>query len=86
LINKKWNGSIKNWESIDESILKLDMNIWGYQLTIIGIYAPNEDNEVRVKDEFFANLNKEIVKSGNGRQLILMGGMKGRTGRKMGTQ
>jgi len=28
LINKKWKVSIKNWESIDERILKLDMNIW----------------------------------------------------------
>jgi exonuclease III len=50
LINKKWKGPIKNWEPIDERILKLDMNIWGYKLTIIGIYAPNEDNRVIVKD------------------------------------
>ena len=50
LINKKWNGSIKNWESIDERIIKLDMNIWEYKLTIIGIYAPNEDNKTTVKD------------------------------------
>jgi exonuclease III len=84
LINKKWKGSIKNWESIDERILKLDMNIWGYKLTIIGIYAPNEDNKTTVKDEFFANLNEEIIKSGSGRQLILMGDMNGRTGRKTG--
>jgi len=34
--NKKWKCSIKNWEAIDGRILKLDMNIWGYQLTIIG--------------------------------------------------
>jgi hypothetical protein len=27
LINKKWKFSKKNWESIDERILKLDMNI-----------------------------------------------------------
>jgi len=33
---------------------------------------------------FFANLNKEIVKSGSGRQLILMGDMNGRIGRKNG--
>jgi len=84
LINKEWKGSIKNWEAIDGRILKLDMNIWGYKLTIIGIYAPNEDNGVTVKDEFFANLNEEIVKSGSGRQLILMGDMNGRTGRKTG--
>jgi rRNA processing protein Gar1 len=37
LINKKWKSSIKNWEPIDEKILKLDMNIRGYKLTIIGI-------------------------------------------------
>jgi len=52
LTNKKWKGSIKSWEAIDERTLKLDMNIWGYKLTIIAIYAPNEDNGVTVKDEF----------------------------------
>ena len=30
LINKKWKGSIKNWEVIDERILKLYMNIRGF--------------------------------------------------------
>ena len=39
LINMKWQCSIKNWESIDEGILKLDKNIWGYKLTIFGIYS-----------------------------------------------
>ena len=86
LLNKNRKGSIWNWESIDERILKLDMNIWGYKLLIIGIYAPNEDNKTTVKDEFFANLNEEIIKSGSGRQLILMGDMNGRTGRKTGVQ
>ena len=43
----------KHLGSTDERILKLDMNIWGYKLTIIGIYASNEDNETTVKDEFF---------------------------------
>jgi hypothetical protein len=52
LINKKWKGSIKNWEAIDERTLKLDMNIWGHKLTINGIYAPNEDNGVTVTDKF----------------------------------
>jgi hypothetical protein len=84
LINKKWNGSIKNREPIDERMLKLDMNVWGYKLTIIGVYAPNEDSEATVKDEFFANLSEEIVKSGSGRQLILMGDMNGRIRRKTG--
>ena len=50
LINKKWKGSIKKWESIDERILKLDTNIKGYKLTFIGIYVPTEDNEATVKE------------------------------------
>ena len=81
-VNKKWKSSVKNWEFIDERILKLDMNIWGYKLTIIGVYAPNEDNGDKVKDEIFANLNEETVKSGSGRQLILRGDMNGRSGKK----
>jgi hypothetical protein len=84
LLNKKWKGYIKNWESINKKMLKLDMNIWGYKLTIIGVYAPNEYKGVTVTDEFFANINEEIVKSGSGRQLILMGHMNRRTGRKTG--
>jgi hypothetical protein len=62
------------------------MNIWGYKLTIIGIYEPNEDmsNKTTVKDEFFANLNEEIIKSGGKRQRILMGDMNGKTGGKTG--
>ena len=84
MINKKWKGSIKNWESIDERMFRLAMNIWGYKLTLIGVYAPNEDNGVTVKDERFANLNEEIVKSGSRRPLILLGDMNGRTERKTG--
>jgi hypothetical protein len=41
-------------------------------------------NRVIVKDEFFAMLSEEIVKSSSGRQLILMGDINGRTGRKTG--
>jgi len=47
LIDNKWKCCIKNWEAIDERILKLDINIWGYKLTIMGICAPNEDNKAR---------------------------------------
>ena len=60
------------------------MNIWGYKITIIGTYAPNEGNGATVKGEYYANLNEEIVKSGSRRKLILMGNMTGRIGRKTG--
>ena len=53
LISKKWKCSIKNWEAIDKIILKLDMYIWAYKLTIIGMHASNEDNGVTKKYDFF---------------------------------
>jgi hypothetical protein len=34
LINKKWKGFKKNWEFIDERILKLDMNRTCYNVKI----------------------------------------------------
>jgi exonuclease III len=71
---------------VDERMSKSYMNIWGYKLTIIGVYAPNEYSRATVKDEFFANLNEEIVKSGSGRQLTLMGDMNVRIGRKTGNK
>jgi hypothetical protein len=65
LINKKWRNSVKIWGFIDEKILRLNMNVWGYILTFIGVYvyevyAPNVDNGCTVKDELLANLNKAI--------------------------
>jgi hypothetical protein len=59
-------------------MLTVEKIIWGYKLTIIGVYAPNEDNGDTVKDEFFGNLNEEIIKSGSGGELIPMGDMNGR--------
>jgi exonuclease III len=83
LKNKKWEVSIKNWEAVHGRILKLYMNMWCYKLTVIGIYAANEDNEVTVKDELFAKFSKEIVKSYSARKLILIGDVNRRTGRKI---
>ena len=38
-----------------------------YKVTVIAVYAPNEDNGGTVTDEFVPNLNEEIIKSGSGR-------------------
>ena len=66
LINKKWKGSTKKMGIHWWKDFKIGYECMGYILTIIGIYAPNEDNGATVKDEFFANLNEGIVKSSNG--------------------
>ena len=43
------------------------MSLRCYKVTVIAVYAPNEDNGGTVTDEFFPNLNEEIIKSGSGR-------------------
>lgn len=58
------------------------MNQHGYKLTILEVYAVNDDAPVNVKDQFFEKLNDEIVKVGTTRELIVLGNLNGRTGKK----
>ena len=86
LIHKKWKNTITNWVAIDERVLKLDMNICGYKLTVFGVYAPIDDNATAnlENDIFFDKVNEEIGKISAGSQLILLGDMNGRIGSKSG--
>ncbi|XP_030763276.1 craniofacial development protein 2-like [Sitophilus oryzae] len=57
------------------------MNIRGYRLTIIGVYAVNDDSPTASKDTFFQQLNDEIIKTGKTREIFLLGDLNSRTGK-----
>ena len=67
IYRKRKSSPPKNWEYIDKMYLKLHMSLRCYKVTVIAVYAPNEDNGGTVTDEFVPNLNEEIIKSGSGR-------------------
>lgn len=83
MISKKLKKCITNWEAINERILKLNMNYLGHHLTIIGIYAPNEDENAEVKDRYTEILTETLRKAGQGREIILIGDMNARTGKRI---
>lgn len=81
LIHRKYRKYITTWEGISERIIKINMNIRGYRLTIIGVYAVNDDSPTASKDAFFQQLNDEIIKTGKTREIFLLGDLNSRTGK-----
>lgn len=84
LIKKKYKKLLTNFEAINERIIKVNINILGRRLTIFGIYAPNEDETVLIKDLFFEELQLALENIGDNREIILMGDFNARTGSRRG--
>lgn len=84
IIHKRLKRFITNWENVDERIIKLNMKVHGTRITIIGVYALNDVAPDHEKDEFFEKLNSVITDIGNSREIIVLGDLNGRTGRKKG--
>ena len=80
LVNKKLRNFVRSWEQINERIIRLNMAWKGYELTIIGIYAPTDDSLVEVKDEFYETLTGLIERVGRRSEIILLGDLNARTG------
>lgn len=66
LIHKKHQNKITDFESIDENIIRVNMNINQKSVTIFGVYAISDDEPYHKKDDFFGKLNEEITKIGFG--------------------
>lgn len=83
LIRKTLRKCITSWEAINERIIKMNLNIKNHKITILGVYAENNEALVNKKDEFFEKLSREISKIGTAREVIVAGDMNARTGKKI---
>jgi hypothetical protein len=81
-IRKNLRRYITLWEAINERLIKMNICLHGYKITIIGVYGINEDALTQNKEEFFEQLNEEISKIGTSREIIIMGDMNNRVGKK----
>ena len=84
LISKKLKNYIKNWEAINERILKVEINLKGFDVVIIAVYAPSNDELVMVKDEHQQELTKILDNLGNRKEVIILGDFNARTGSQYG--
>ncbi|XP_030752879.1 craniofacial development protein 2-like [Sitophilus oryzae] len=61
----------------------MNLSLHGKNITIIGVYAVNDDTLVKDKEKFFEQLSYEISKIGQSREIILTGDLNSRTGKKL---
>ena len=82
LIRRELRKHINSWEAIDQRIIKMNLTLHGHKITLLGVYGVNDDATVLVKDQFFEQLNDEVLKVGATREVIVMGDLNGRTGQR----
>lgn len=80
LIKKNLKSRITDWETIDENILKFNLKIYGYGITIIIAHAPSDYENVGEKQEFFEKLDEIITDIGRNREIIILGDFNDRIG------
>lgn len=83
LISKKLRQHITSWEPINERIIKMNLTLKAHKITILGVYAVNDDALVNKKNEFFEQLHREITNIGDTREIIILGDLNSRTGSKV---
>ena len=60
IVTRKVEQSLLDWKSISDRLIKGRFNSKFAKLTVIACYAPTEDAEEEIKDEFYEQLVKEI--------------------------
>jgi len=82
LVKKRYKGYITTWEALNENMIKINMNLFGKKLCILGIYAISDDENALVKEEFWGKLNEVITEIGTSREILIAGDFNSRTGKK----
>jgi len=56
---------LPDWESIDENLIRVNLNWMQRKITIIEMYTLSEDEKASTKDHFFAKFNEVIANIGS---------------------
>ena len=62
LLSEKFGVFFGEWRCIDEHLMWIQLKIEGIWVTVVQVYAPTEDSNPRIKDEFFQKLQKTCMK------------------------
>lgn len=80
LIKKKYKKFITNFDTIYELIIKIHLTVFGERITVIGIYAPNEDETKLAKNISHEKLQQLLDEVEDTRKVIIVSDFNGRTG------
>ena len=92
-MTRKVEKTLLEWKPINDRLLKARVNSKFAKLTVIACYAPTEDAEEEIKDEFYDQLEEEIWTTPRHDVLMVVGDLNARVGeentgreRVMGTE
>ena len=80
ILDKEAKKSIMEWEPVCSRIIRARFYSRITKMTIIQCYAPTEDADIEVKDEFYAKLQEQLSKVSNRDILIVMGDLNAKVG------
>lgn len=86
LIRKKLVRHIESWEAINERIMTLRLRVRGHKVVIVGVYAPNDDANVGVKETFYETLTSVIEGIPQDCEVVLAGDFNGRVGKDQNSE
>ncbi|KAJ0180391.1 hypothetical protein K1T71_003795 [Dendrolimus kikuchii] len=78
IINKSYKNYIESFTGITERVAVLNINIQGYMVTIIQVYAPTEAASEYEIDEFYKTINKALETTH--KNIILIGDFNAKVG------
>lgn len=81
LIKRKLKKQITDWETINEDMIRVNINILQHRITILEVYAISNNATVAEKDQFFDTLNREIRQIGNNREIVILNDMNRKIGK-----
>ncbi|KAK4883377.1 hypothetical protein RN001_006696 [Aquatica leii] len=66
----------------NEQIIIIELKLNSEQIVIIGVYAPCDDTDVTIKDQFYENLTGLLESFKNNKEVCLLGDFNARIGKK----
>ncbi len=79
-VSKKWEKSIREYGSVSSRIVWVRMKVGIQAWVIVCVYAPTNDRDERVKDEFWENVEVCLDMFKGNERVILIGDMNGKVG------
>ena len=79
-MNRESANTLMEWEPINERLIKTRFNSKYCKLTIIQCYAPTNDSEDDMKEEWYDQLQAAVSKVPQHNVLLIMGDMNVKTG------
>ena len=82
LIKNKFKRLIQEYEYVSDRIVTVTIKIFGHTTKIIGVYAPVDNCEQTVKDQFYEKLSDTINKTKRSVDIIIAGDLNARVKRQ----